>query len=537
MESLLPPVVVFTLGYLTRKILLSLVAGILVAGIQIQGGLLDGVVFSLQRLWSTLELERILAGQFDEAWNILICTFLLMLGVVINLLHHSGAASAYAEKVRGFLGSPRQAETSSLLLSTALFIDDYFSTLTVGSVMKPITDSFRIARAKLAFLVDSMGAPLTMICPISSWVAATIGFLRDSGVSPQLTADTKIVASPYLVYLNIIPYVLYSLVAIAGSWLIVRFRLSFGRMAEHERIAAETGHLFGPSPAPAQRMDSDDSVGGRGRLLDFVVLIASLVAAIFFGLLHSGDYYLFGGANDFAEALRYSSAPHGLFRGGVVVLGVGLLWMLGRRLISPAQLPSIVVQGAGLMWTSVTVLMLAWTLGDMLSNDLHTGDYLAAMFAGQFSAGWLPVSFFLVSAVTSVCIGSSWGTAAIMFPIAIQMYLAISGLQLPVPLDQIGFLFPVLGAVLSGCVAGDHVSPISDTTIMSAVSTGMDHTDHVETQMGYALPMIGITAAGFLGLGHLWFLGGSWALAGAYAICAVLIVAGVVSLKLSAPRS
>lgn len=505
--SIIPPFIVLVLGYLTRKIVWSLAAGILAAGVLATQSLYSGFKLAGLRFFENLELQVLLSDGLGAAGNLLIVMFLLILGVFITLMHHSGAARAYEKFVRSGLTSKKQAEASTLLLSTALFIDDYFSSLTVGSVMRTVTDPFRVPRAKLAFLVDSMAAPLAIICPISSWVAATVGFLRDSGFA-SVGSKGLINASPYVAYLNIVPYILYSFAVIVGAWVIVLSGCSFGKMRRHEQIARSSGNLFGGKEAPEQRLSPRSH--DRGHISDFVAMNLILVAAVLLGLAWSGGWSV-GGKVGIVEAFRNSSAPHGLFFAGVWVLGLQLLWMSARRLLALRELPGLVLKGIKLMAPSVLVLLLAWTLGALLRLDLRTGEYLAEVFTGSVGFNWLPVMFFVGSAVTATCIGSSWGTAAVMFPIAVQLYMSMKGLSGGIALEAVDGLFPILGAILSGSVAGDHISPISDTTIMSSTSTGMNHADHVETQVGYALPFIVVTAlsfalSGWLRTGFLWWL-------------------------------
>ena len=220
--SLNPPFVILILGFTTRRILLSLAAGLFIAAmIKTGANPLAALILSCEKLFANLELQTIYNDGLLSGWNILICIFLFILGIFITLLHHSGAANAYKTFVSSKLKNKKQAEASTLIMSSALFVDDYFSSLTVGSIMRSVTDSFKIPRAKIAFLVDSMAAPLAIICPVSSWVAATVGFLKSSGVKETAEATTSIHGSPFIAYINILPYILYSLAIIVGSWAIV----------------------------------------------------------------------------------------------------------------------------------------------------------------------------------------------------------------------------------------------------------------------------------------------------------------------------
>ncbi|NRA46224.1 MAG: hypothetical protein HRU09_14820 [Oligoflexales bacterium] len=522
--SLLPPLVVLLLGYLTRRVLFSLSCGVFIAAfIAKQFDLSESVWFGLVQFWNVLELATFFNPQtFWESWNAFICIFLMMLGVFITLIHHCGGAYAYEAFIKKKLNSKKQVEASSLLLSKSLCIDDYFSSLTVGSVMHPITDSYRIPRAKLAFLVDSLAAPLTVLCPVSSWVAAIVGFLRENGVHSQATAQTQIVASPFVAYLKMIPFILYSFIIIMGAWYIVLKGVSFGSMGKHEDCARRTGNVFngksssGKSIKKPLHMDKIEPT-----LLDFFIPIGMLVAGIISGILYSGGWSHLGGDKGMIDSLRDASAAHGLFIGGSFSLLGTLAYFFSKGRLKLRDLPGLTKEGCLLMGTSCMVLILAWTLGGILKNDLATGEYLASVLIGKVAPMMVPAMFFCASVITSFAIGSAWGTAAIMFPIGIQLVLAMLGLELPASIDQVSLLFPTLGAILSGCVAGDHISPISDTTIMTSTSTAMEHTDHVETQMTYALPLILVTALSYICLGYLVPYGTL------ISFCVSLLVAGV----------
>ncbi|MFK7822627.1 MAG: Na+/H+ antiporter NhaC family protein [Oligoflexales bacterium] len=508
--SLFPPLAVLCLGYLTRRVLFSLSCGVFIAAFIAKGfDLSESVWFGLIQFWNVLELTTLCNPEtFWESWNAFICIFLMILGVFITLIHHCGGAYAYEAFIKKKLKSHKQVEASSLLLSKSLCIDDYFSSLTVGSVMHPITDSYKIPRAKLAFLVDSLAAPLTVLCPVSSWVAAIVGFLRENGVHAQASEKTQIIASPFLAYLKMIPFILYSFIIIMGAWYIVLKGISFGNMKKHEDCARKTGNVFNGKSESSRSIKKPPHMDAmQPSLSDFFIPIGMLVFGIISGILHSGGCYFFGGNKGIIDSLRDASAAHGLFIGGSFALLGTLIYFFVKGRLKFTDLPRLTKEGCLLMGTSCMVLILAWTLGGILKNDLATGEYLASMLIGKVSPMLVPAMFFCASAITSFAIGSAWGTAAIMFPIGIQLVLAMLGLDLPASMEDVSLLFPTLGAILSGCVAGDHISPISDTTIMTSTSTAMEHTDHVETQMTYALPLIIITVISYIFLGYLVSLG------------------------------
>ncbi len=498
--SILPPLLVLTIGYLTHRVVLALSAGIVLAALVAtnfaipQSGL---VIYDI--LCTNLELSTFFSTtQFWQTWNLFICIFLLSLGIFVTMLQYSGGAYAYGIFAQRKIKSAKSAETSSLILSTCLFADDYLSSLTTGSVMYPLTDTQKIPRAKLAFLVDSMAAPIAILCPFSSWVAAMMGFLRENGVNEQITATTLIVANPLTAFINIVPFIFYSFIVIASTWFIVRRRISFGIMRQHEQIALETGNLYGGTAAPKNNDRMIDHNPQHTTLLEFFFPMFVLLVSVVGGILYSGNAAIFGGVNSIITACQESSAAAGLFIGGNFTLIICTIFFVCRGRIPIKEIPRIYWQGIKLMASAVLVLMLAWTFGDLLRDQLHTGEYLASLMLGSVNITLLPVLLYCVASVISFTIGTSWGTAAMLFPIAIPLVLSMTNSPAHVHLAQIPIFFPVLGAVLSGCLAGNHISPIADTTIMSSMSTRCGLKDHICTQIQYALPGILVTAIAFL---------------------------------------
>ena len=507
--SLLPPLLVLVLGYLTRRVILALLCGIFLAAfIASEFSIFNTVKITYSTLWNNFEFNNFFSlNHFWDTYNLFICIFLLILGIFVVLLQQSGGAYAYQNYIKTYVRNKTQAETSSLILSMALFIDDYFSSLTVGSVMYPLTDTYKIPRAKLAFLVDSMAAPLAILCPFSSWVAAILGFLRENGVANQNLDNTLIHASPLSTYFLIIPFILYSFILISGVWFIVIKRISFGLMHTHEQIALTTNNLFGGQNNPDKSSLSPEHNPQHTTLTDFLVPVMILLISVLAGMLYSGKWSFLGGTHTALQALQNSSAAVALFIGGTSSLAICITFFIVRQRISLSALPSIFWQGICLMIPAVIILMLAWSLGDILRNNLHTGEYIASLMLESVSLTFLPTILFFASTLIAFAIGSSWGTAAMIFPIAMPLVFSLSKLTAPVSLEQIPMLFPALGAVLSGCVAGDHISPISDTTIMSATSARSPHMDHVQTQLPLSIPMIIMTGIAFLVASNLMHYG------------------------------
>jgi Na+/H+ antiporter NhaC len=504
---LLPPLVVLIVGCVSRKVLLSLFCGIITAGfIASDFHPINTAFYIGENLWKNFELYNLVSfNSFFECKNLFICIFLFELGAIIAMVGYSGGAYAYGNFMQKRLTNKTSTQTASLILSLFLFVDDYFSSLTAGNVMTPLTDRYKIPRAKLAFLVDSMAAPLAILCPFSSWFAAIIGFLSDNGISSEISSATLILASPFSIYLYSVPFIIYSFLIILGSFYIIRRKISFGLMKKHEEIAEQTGNLFGGNLDYQKKMAEDKSVPTEivknASLYDFFIPISVFVISIVAGMVLSGGYHPFRESVSFFEAMQNSSVAFALFIGGSLSFFIITSYFIMRRKISLRSFKSLVFKSSKMMFQTMMILMLAWTLGDVLRTDLPIGKYIADLVAGTVQVTLLPMLFFLFSLLIAFATGTSWGTAAVMLPIAIPTTIGLLGVSTPASVEQVSLLFPVIGAVLSGCVAGDHISPISDTTIMSSSSTKMPHIDHVQTQMGYALPLIATTAIGFLVLG------------------------------------
>ena len=301
-------------------------------------------------------------------------------------------------------------------------------------------------------------------------------------------------------------------------------------MGKHELIAESTGNLYGgridvkqPSYDPHEKNKESASV------FDFLIPIFALLISVIGGLLYSGDASIFCGSRSCIDAFQNSSAAIALFTGGMVALTFCTLFYLIRGKISLDEIIPLFKEGILLMAPAILILILAWTLGDLLRHNLMTGQYLASIMVGAISKSLFPLIFFIISGLIGFSIGSSWGTAAIMFPIAIPLIISFLNLEAPATIDQIPILFPVLGAVLSGCVAGDHISPISDTTVMSATSSGSHHMDHVRTQFTYAIPVILSTCIAFLVAGllnsySLWIVYGASITSGIFSSFLILTI-------------
>lgn len=497
---LLPPVIVIVLATITRKISWSILAGI-IAGLLIlhEFSLPEATQDLFVRLWHSAELDKLVAGDFLGMFYLYICLFLLTLTIIIMMISYSGGAHAYGNFVMKYLKRPAQAERASLLLSLCFCIDDYFGSLTTGAVMQPVTDRFKIARVKLALLVNGMAAPLVVIFPISSWVAEIMGQLRWSGVGAANDAGTLVVAELLPFYTSVIPFIFYAFLAIAALWFLVLTRNSFGLLLKHEEIAAKTGNLFaGKMPLTRRFIDVDAGVIARASLIDFILPIGMLFVTVFVGILYFGGWQVFGGENSFVFALQKSNVAAALFFGSCITFFISTLFLLMRKKLRLAQIPRIIGEGIAVMLPSVITLVLIWTLSAMLKGDLGTGKYLASLLVGSVKLAYLPAVFFLVTALTATTMGSAWGAIGIYVALAVPMLVSMSGVATPATVAQMPLILPLIGGIISGAVIGNHLSPISDTMLMSSTSSGAYHSDLVRVQCWFAMPVIVASTISFL---------------------------------------
>jgi len=473
----IPPLLVVFTVFFTRRMLFSLLVG-LIAGalIACDCNLIKAASLSIKRLFESTGLANI--GSVDAIinnWNLLIFSFLICIGILITLLGYTGAAQAYAQLVRKRVKTKKQAEAASLLLSSIFFIDDYFSALTVGSVMRPVAALYKIHPVKLAFLTTAMATPLTILSPISSWVGEIMLQFRQVGISQ--TANSLVYADPFYIFVCSIPFITYALFMLISSWYIVLRSISYGPMKQYETVTAANnpeGHTIHGKRA--------------GSLFDFFLPIIILMATIFITLLATGNWTFFGGTATFLQALKNGSMSQALALGGIVGVFITFIFLYMRKKIKSSQIGTICKNGFFLMYPSILMLICAWGLGSLLKNDLKTGLYIAHLLGTIIHVWILPLVCFALSALIATLIGSAWATIGLMLPIVVPMLVSLMGFEQMVLLEQLPLLLPVIGATLSGCILGTHISLIADNPIMAAASTGADHLEHIKTLFWYAFP-------------------------------------------------
>lgn len=490
---ILPPCIVLITAFITRHLNASLLLGLLVAaGIATQGNIPALIMHLGTRLYEHIT-------SLDSMY---LYGFLLAISILIVLLDKTGGAKGFAHALTKHLRSKRMVETSTILMSLSLFIDDYLSTLNVGYVMRPLSDKFNIPRVKLAFLVHSLSGLLVILMPISSWVAMITGQLDQAGVSPLITSTTAIIGDPFSIYVQSIPFIFYSLFMVASVWFIVRASISFGPMHTQEVIAETTHNLFG-GKEPLTVHTEEEENPESGSLSDLVLPLAILVGSIICGILYAGGFYLFGGPHSFVQALQHNHYTGLiLFIASIVTILFTIALTKAQNKIDLSQLPTIGREGYQLIYSAIIMLILVSTLGTILREDLHTGDYIASHLLGSLPIALLPFMVFMVAACSSIITGSSWGTITLLVPIALPILTTYTHQAAPLTPDQLPLLFPLLGAIFAGSVCGDHISPLSQTTVMAAASSGAYVLDHVKTQLPYALPAMGCAALSFIIAGY-----------------------------------
>lgn len=465
--ALVPPLVAIALALITKEVYSSLFIGIIVGGLFYSG---FDPVGALNHIFG----EGMIA-QLSDSYNVGILVFLVFLGIMVSLMNKAGGSAAFGRWASSHVKTRVGAQLATILLGVLIFIDDYFNCLTVGSVMRPVTDRAKISRAKLAYLIDATAAPVCIIAPISSWAAAVSGF------APEGT-------NGLLLFIRAIPYNYYALLTIVMMICMVLFKVDFGPMATHEKNALN-GDLF-TLPAPPYK--EDEAVSNKGRVIDLVLPILVLIFCCVVGMIYTGGF--FDGAS-FVDSFADSDASVGLVLGSFIGLLVTIIFYMVRRVLGFRACMDCISDGFKAMVPAITILTLAWTLKSM-TDSLGAAEYVASLV--EKSAGsllsFLPAIIFVIAFFLAFATGTSWGTFGILIPITLKVFPIESGN----PLSII-----CVSACMAGAVCGDHCSPISDTTIMSSAGAQCDHIAHVSTQIYYALTCAAVSFVTFIIAGFI----------------------------------
>lgn len=470
--SLFPPVIAIGLALITKEVYSSLFAGILSGGIIYAAASGTGFEGTFKAV-----VQDGLITNLSNAYNVGILVFLVVLGIIVVLMNKAGGSRAYGEWAAAHIKGRRGAALSTFFLGVLIFVDDYFNCLTVGSVMRPITDKHNISRSKLAYLIDSTAAPICIIAPISSWAAAVSGTVEGvNGIS---------------LFINTIPYNLYAFLTILMVIFISVSDTDYGPMKIHEDNA-KNGDIF-TTQNNTYEQDAQP-VTERGRVIDLILPVAVLIVFCVVGMIYTGGFF---SGTDFVTAFANCDAAYGLSLGSISALIVIIAYYMFRRVLKFNECMDSIAAGFKQMVPAILILTFAWTLKTM-TNHLEAGAFVSGVVQSATALSvLLPVILFVVAIGLAFATGTSWGTFGILIPIVTSVFeseLANVSQTGEIP----SMVIICISACLAGAVCGDHCSPISDTTIMASTGAQCDHVNHVSTQLPYALTVAAVCVVGYL---------------------------------------
>ena len=460
--SLLPPLVAITLALLTKEVYSSLFAGIAIGGLLYANFNIEGAVLHV--------FQDGILGVLSDPYNIGILVFLVILGSMVCMLNRAGGSHAFGEWAKKHIKTRVDAQLSAIVLGILIFIDDYFNCLTVGSVMRPITDEHNVSRAKLAYLIDATAAPICIIAPISSWAAAVAGYVEG--------------ADGFSIFLQAIPYNFYALLTIVAMLAIVLLKVDFGPMLTHEKNAIK-GDIYTTPDRPYSDAQ-DEVVNSKGTVIDLVFPIVVLIIACVIGMIYTGGFF---SGKGFIEAFSECDASMGLMLGSFVAFVVTVIFYMSRRVLKFSESIACVPEGFKAMVPAILILTFAWTL-KTTTESLGASEYVASVvstFSGSFIR-MLPAIIFIVSCFLAFATGTSWGTFGILIPIVVNAFSAVNPTMMIISIS----------ACMAGAVCGDHCSPISDTTIMASAGAQCNHINHVSTQLPYVVVIATISCISYI---------------------------------------
>jgi len=472
--SLLPPVIAIALALITKEVYSSLFIGIL------SGALL----YSNFNIWGMVTNSfDVMVGKLADSWNVGILIFLVVLGMMVSLVNKAGGSAAYGRWAETHIKTRVGAMISTAVLGMLIFIDDYFNCLTVGSVMRPVTDKHQISRSKLAFLIDATAAPVCIIAPISSWAAAV------SSVAPE--------GEGLQLFISSIPYNFYALLTLAMVIMMALMKVDFGPMKLHEDNAMK-GDLYTIEARPYANAE-ENAGNSKGTVLDLLLPIVALIVSCIVTMIYTGGFFDpdSGVYMNFIDAFSGCDASMGLVLGSFIALIVTFCFFIPRKVITIKQFTESFSEGFKQMVPAILILTFAWTLSGVTNNlgaKVFVAEFVRSNAAGM--ANFLPAIVFVIAVGLAFATGTSWGTFGVLLPIVCSVFAS-------------GELMVIaVSACLAGAVCGDHCSPISDTTIMASTGAQCDHINHVNTQLPYAMLSAGVSFVGFIlaGLIQNWMI-------------------------------
>lgn len=476
--ALVPPVIAIVLALITKEVYSSLFIGILFGGLIYSNFSFEGTIVHV--------FSDGFVSSAADSYNVGIIIFLVLLGAMVSMMNKAGGSAAFGRWASKHIKTKVGAQLATIALGVLIFIDDYFNCLTVGSVMRPITDKHNISRAKLAYFIDATAAPVCIIAPISSWAAAVAGFAKGSGASSGIS-----------LFINAIPYNFYALLTIVMMLFIAFTGFDYGLMKKHEKNA-EKGDLF---TTGAEFAEEKLKSNPKGKVCDLVVPVIFLIIACVIGMIYSGGFFSSDsdGYHNFVTAFSNSDASVGLVYGSAVSLIFTVIFFMCRRVLSFKDSMSSLPEGFCAMVPAILILVFAWTLKAM-TDSLGAKIFISQLIensAGSLQA-FLPAIIFVIAVGLSFATGTSWGTFGILIPIVLSVFGADSG----------NITIVAISACMAGAVCGDHCSPISDTTIMASAGAQCKHINHVSTQLPYAFTVAGVSFVCYLLAGFIpnWLL-------------------------------
>lgn len=470
--SLFPPVIAIGLALITKEVYSSLFVGIL------SGGIIYAVASGtgFEGTFKAVVQDGLITN-LSNAYNVGILVFLVVLGIIVVLMNKAGGSRAYGEWAAAHIKGRRGVALSTFFLGVLIFVDDYFNCLTVGSVMRPITDKHNISRSKLAYLIDSTAAPICIIAPISSWAAAVSGTVEGvNGIS---------------LFINTIPYNLYAFLTILMVIFISVSDTDYGPMKIHEDNA-KNGDIF-TTKNNTYEQDAQP-VTERGRVIDLILPVAVLIVFCVVGMIYTGGFF---SGTDFVTAFANCDAAYGLSLGSISALIVIIAYYMFRRVLKFNECMDSIAAGFKQMVPAILILTFAWTLKTM-TNHLEAGAFVSGVVQSATALSvLLPVILFVVAIGLAFATGTSWGTFGILIPIVTSVFEAeLANVSQTGEIPSMVII--CISACLAGAVCGDHCSPISDTTIMASTGAQCDHVNHVSTQLPYALTVAAVCVVGYL---------------------------------------
>lgn len=465
--SLVPPVVAIGLALITKEVYSSLFIGILIGGIFYSGFNFEGTIIHV--------FQDGIVGVLTDAYNMGIIVFLVILGIMVCMMNKAGGSAAFGRWASTKIKTRVGAQLATVALGVMIFIDDYFNCLTVGSVMRPVTDKHNVSRAKLSYIIDATAAPVCIIAPISSWAAAVTGFVEgEDGFS---------------IFIRAIPYNYYALLTIFMMIVIAVMNIDYGPMKLHEENALK-GDLYTTPDRPYADAENE-IVEGKGKVIDLVFPVLCLIITCVIGMLYTGGFF---SGTGFVEAFSNSDASVGLMFGSFFAFVITIVFYAVRKVLSPRESMDCIPEGFKAMVPAILILTFAWTLKAM-TDSLGAADYVANLM--QSAAGGLmmllPAIIFLVGCLLAFATGTSWGTFGILIPIVVAVFNGI---------DE-NMMIMSISACMAGAVCGDHCSPISDTTIMASAGGQCNHVNHVTTQLPYAVTVAAVSFVTYIIAGFI----------------------------------